>query len=466
MKSPPAGIAGWAISNHPVTAMNSPTIAAVVSSLKPQAARASGAPADDAAQPRFADVLANQAPAGKEKASADARTEPEAPGASSPASLGDSAKAAETDEQPAKDAEASEREAADEDALAVLPQIALEIALHARGHAAEAGRAHAKESLPASDTRLADPRPHATHSHVAGDLKAAPAILDAEAPGTHASGANSAAALTNAASALGQAGDGHGLRENRGAGIELPAARRHGAARSPHTALGSGADTITDKPAGPAAAADVPASSRSGDGAFGMAQSAVALNETAVRGAQAAAAADPLAAGSGAAAGLNPFSQASSPVPGTGQAIATPLHQSGWDADFGRQVVMLARDAHSGAQTAELRLDPPELGPLRISISLSDGTASAVFVSAHASVRQAVESALPQLSQQLAQAGISLGQTHVGDQGQGGFARQDGGSPAGAQSSGGGAGTVLASAEVAAAPRGSAVSNGLVDTFA
>ena len=451
--------------------MNSPTIAAVVSSLKPQAARASGATADDAGQPRFSDVLANQAPAGKDKGPADARTEPAASVApSSPPSSGDDAKAAETDGQPAEGAEAPERETADEDALAVLPQIALEIALHARGHAAEAGGARAKDGLPASDTGLAEARLNPAHGDVAGGRKALPAALNADAPGAaraSAPGASDAAAVANAAGAIRQAGeDRNVLGAGRGTGIELPAARRHGAARPSHIASGDPIEAAAGKRAAASVATDVPAAPRAGEGAFGMVQTAVALNETAVRGAQAPAAADPLASVSGAAGGLNPFAQANSPAPVAGQAVATPLHQPGWDADFGRQVVMLARDAHSGAQTAELRLDPPELGPLRISISLNDGTANAVFVSAHASVRQAVESALPQLSQQLAQAGISLGQTHVGDQGQGGFAQHDGGRPAGARSSGVDADTALASADGAAMPRGAAVSNGLVDTFA
>ena len=54
--------------------------------------------------------------------------------------------------------------------------------------------------------------------------------------------------------------------------------------------------------------------------------------------------------------------------------------------------------------------------------------ASASFVSAHASVRQAIETALPQLQQALAQAGISLGQTSVGEQAaQQQFAQNQGG---------------------------------------
>jgi len=169
-----------------------------------------------------------------------------------------------------------------------------------------------------------------------------------------------------------------------------------------------------------------------------------------------------------ASAGVNPFAAAGTASLPAAPAIATPLHHPDWNTDFGRQVIMLARDTHGGAQTAELRLDPPELGPLRISISLNDGMANAVFVSAHASVRQAVESALPQLSQQLAQAGISLGQTHVGDHGQAGFAFHGEGGQGSGRTAGPGttAAGHAAAADAPPAPRVSVATNGLVDTFA
>ncbi len=98
--------------------------------------------------------------------------------------------------------------------------------------------------------------------------------------------------------------------------------------------------------------------------------------------------------------------------------IATPLQSPQWGAEFGRQFVSLTQGGHNMPHTAELRLDPPELGPLRISINISDNVAHAVFTSPHAAVRQTVENSLPQLQQLLAQAGISLGQTSVSDQGQ------------------------------------------------
>ncbi len=99
-------------------------------------------------------------------------------------------------------------------------------------------------------------------------------------------------------------------------------------------------------------------------------------------------------------------------------AVATPLQSPQWSTDFSRQFISLTQGGHNMPHTAELRLDPPELGPLRITINISDNVAHAIFASPHAAVRQTVENALPQLQQMLAQAGISLGQTTVNDQAQ------------------------------------------------
>lgn len=107
-----------------------------------------------------------------------------------------------------------------------------------------------------------------------------------------------------------------------------------------------------------------------------------------------------------------------SPAPKAG-AVERPFASAHWATDFNQQVASLIRRAGPGNHTAELRLDPPQLGPLRITINLNDTMVQAVFTSAHASVRNAVEQALPQLQQQLEQEGLSLGQTSVGEHSQG-----------------------------------------------
>ncbi len=147
--------------------------------------------------------------------------------------------------------------------------------------------------------------------------------------------------------------------------------------------------------------------------------------------------------------------------------IATPLQNPQWASDFGRQFVSLTQGGHNMPHTAELRLDPPELGPLRISINISDNVAHAIFVSPHAAVRQTVENALPQLQQLLAQSGISLGQTSVNDQPQSdqAYNESSGGSRKTAATGMGSASGDVAEATLRVSSR-SPAPNALVDTFA
>jgi len=74
----------------------------------------------------------------------------------------------------------------------------------------------------------------------------------------------------------------------------------------------------------------------------------------------------------------------------------------------------MIRMSTTGHQVAELNLNPANLGPLKVTLTMGDNQAQAMFVSAHESVRKAVEAALPQLRTTLAEQGINLGQTSVG----------------------------------------------------
>ena len=92
-------------------------------------------------------------------------------------------------------------------------------------------------------------------------------------------------------------------------------------------------------------------------------------------------------------------------------AVSTPVRNADWAADFGQKVVWLAT---SETQSAQLTLNPPQMGPIEISLSVESGHASVSFASANAEVRDAIETALPRLREMLASAGIELGQTNVG----------------------------------------------------
>jgi flagellar hook-length control protein FliK len=70
--------------------------------------------------------------------------------------------------------------------------------------------------------------------------------------------------------------------------------------------------------------------------------------------------------------------------------------------------------AGKDVQVAELRIDPPELGPVEVRLQLNGDEAVVQFVSAHADVRSALEGAIARLRESLAQSGIQLGEASVG----------------------------------------------------
>ena len=99
----------------------------------------------------------------------------------------------------------------------------------------------------------------------------------------------------------------------------------------------------------------------------------------------------------------------------------------GWDNALGQRVLWMVSQQH---QLAELNLNPPDLGPLQVVLSVNNDQASAAFVSQNPEVRQALEAALPRLKEMMAESGINLGNATVSDQGsrqQGDFERQNGG---------------------------------------
>lgn len=105
----------------------------------------------------------------------------------------------------------------------------------------------------------------------------------------------------------------------------------------------------------------------------------------------------------------------SEPRPGEAAAAAidTPLHDGRWGQEFGEKLVWLAKNDQ---QTAQLSINPPQLGPMHITLNLNGDQVSALFVSPHAEVREAIQDAMPQLREMLAGAGINLGQANVGTQ--------------------------------------------------
>ncbi len=143
------------------------------------------------------------------------------------------------------------------------------------------------------------------------------------------------------------------------------------------------------------------------------------------------------------------------------------LHQKHWERTLGQQLNWMVNNQ---LQEAEIKVNPPELGPLEVRVSLQHHQTNVTFFSHEAAVREALETALPRLRELLDAQGITLNQTQVADSS---LARQQAG--AGEQSAYGrrhddrtptaapGAETAAETAEPR--PRGRGL-NGVVDDYA
>lgn len=114
----------------------------------------------------------------------------------------------------------------------------------------------------------------------------------------------------------------------------------------------------------------------------------------------------------GAFSNVTPYMPASNHA-SIGQTIVTTLGNNGWAEDFSQKITWISTQKN---QSAELHLNPPELGQLNVVLKISDNQATAIFTSPHSAVREAVENALPVLREILADNGIMLGNATVNDQ--------------------------------------------------
>ncbi len=113
--------------------------------------------------------------------------------------------------------------------------------------------------------------------------------------------------------------------------------------------------------------------------------------------------------------GASPAPQIATPTTASAatMTIGTPVQDGAWSDALSQRVTLLA----GGQQTtAEIRLTPAELGPIRVSVAVDDGAANVTFSAQHSVTREAIESALPRLRELLTESGLSLGEASVSDQ--------------------------------------------------
>ncbi|MEO8135881.1 MAG: flagellar hook-length control protein FliK [Betaproteobacteria bacterium] len=90
--------------------------------------------------------------------------------------------------------------------------------------------------------------------------------------------------------------------------------------------------------------------------------------------------------------------------------IAARVGTPAWTGETAQKI---AHFVFARNESIELRVDPVELGPIAIRVDLKGDQASVSIVAAHADTRQALEQALPQLRELLADGGITLFQADV-----------------------------------------------------
>ncbi|MEO6974244.1 MAG: flagellar hook-length control protein FliK [Gallionella sp.] len=116
----------------------------------------------------------------------------------------------------------------------------------------------------------------------------------------------------------------------------------------------------------------------------------------------------------------------------TAQTVTAPIGSNSWAGEFSQKIVWISNQK---IHSAELHMNPPDLGPLNVVMKMSDNQLTAQFTSQHSAVRDAIENALPKLRELLADNNIMLGNATVSDQaprdrGGDGYSNQGSGSSA------------------------------------
>lgn len=103
-------------------------------------------------------------------------------------------------------------------------------------------------------------------------------------------------------------------------------------------------------------------------------------------------------------------SQGAQVVPQSSLTMTVPPSDPNWPQEMQEKVRWLMKE---GVQTAEIHLDPPELGSLTVKVSLDSDGASVSFSAATPQARDLLESQIQRLRELLAQQGVDLSKVDV-----------------------------------------------------
>ncbi len=113
--------------------------------------------------------------------------------------------------------------------------------------------------------------------------------------------------------------------------------------------------------------------------------------------------------------------------------VQVPVGEAGWDTAMGERIQwMVSRNV----QQAEIKLTPPELGPLEIKISLQNDQTHVNFIAGHSATREALEAAIPRLRELFGEINLNLANVDVSQRQADSPAHQQQGSSGGTAGSG------------------------------
>jgi flagellar hook-length control protein FliK len=93
--------------------------------------------------------------------------------------------------------------------------------------------------------------------------------------------------------------------------------------------------------------------------------------------------------------------------------VQPTLKSEAWGKVMVGRVIWMAKE---GVQTAQLKLNPAQLGPVEVRVTLNNDQASVSFVAQHVTTRDTLEQALPRLRESFQANGMALANADVSDQ--------------------------------------------------
>jgi flagellar hook-length control protein FliK len=94
-------------------------------------------------------------------------------------------------------------------------------------------------------------------------------------------------------------------------------------------------------------------------------------------------------------------------------ALAKPISHPEWDKDLGESIIWMN---NRSIPAAEIKINPPHLGPISVRVDINQDQASISFAAQHSAVREALEASVPKLRELMQAQQLNLAEVNVSQQ--------------------------------------------------